>query len=197
MALTYAIALTGGIASGKSSVANIFSSFAFHVIDADTIAHRILNEQHEAIATMFGKALITDPNVDRKALGKIVFSDPAKRKELEALLHPLIYSEIEQQALIQEAFQKPYIIDIPLFFESNGYAISKSLVVYAPKEKQLERLMRRDGYNRTDALSRIGSQISIEKKRNMATYIVDNSATLAQLQKKCEEAKEKILKDFS
>lgn len=197
MALRYAIALTGGISTGKSSVANIFSSFAFHVIDADTVAHSILNEQHKAIATMFGKSLIADQNVDRKALGKIVFSDPVKRKELEALLHPLIHSEIEQQALIQEAFRKPYIIDIPLFFESDSYTISKTLVVYAPKEKQLERLMLRDGYSRADALSRIESQIPIEKKRNMATYVIDNSAMLAQLQKKCEEAKEKILKDFS
>ncbi|MBD3789538.1 MAG: dephospho-CoA kinase [Campylobacterales bacterium] len=197
MAFKYAIALTGGIATGKSSATIILSLYGFRFIDADKIAHQILDEQSFAIGEMFGKELVYEGKVDRKALGKIVFSDPVKRKELEAFLHPLIYEEIECQALIQEEFRKPYIIDIPLFFEGERYPIEKSLVIYTPKEEQLKRLMRRDGYDEAEARKRIDLQMDIELKRQKATYVIDNSGDLKQLQHECERVKEAILKDFS
>lgn len=196
MAFEYAVALTGGIATGKSSVMKILSLYGFHFIDADKIAHQILDEQYQTIAEMFGVDLIANNKVDRKALGAIVFADPAKRKELEALLHPLIYDEIERQAVIQDAFQEPYLIDIPLFFEGGRYPIEKSLVVYTTKEQQLKRLMQRDGYNKEDALKRIKSQIDVNEKRKRATYVIDNSGDLKQLQAECERVKEQILGDF-
>lgn len=196
MAFEYAVALTGGIATGKSSVKNILSGYGFYFIDADKIAHQILDEQYQTIAEMFGAELIANNKVDRKALGAIVFTDAAKRKELEALLHPLIYDEIERQAVIQDRLQKPYIIDIPLFFEGSRYPIEKSLVVYTTQSQQLERLMQRDGYNEEDALKRIASQMDIEEKQKRATYIIDNSGDLKQLQQECERVKEQILGDF-
>ena len=197
MAFEYAIALTGGIATGKSSATIILSLYGFRFIDADKIAHQMLDEQHPKIEEMFGKSLVKDRKVDRKALGSIVFSDPVKRKALEALLHPLIYDEIERQAIKQDRFQKPYIIDIPLFFEGGRYPIERSLVVYTTKEQQLQRLMQRDGYHQKEALKRIESQMDIEEKRKRATYIIDNSGDLKQLQYECERVKEQILKDFS
>ncbi len=196
MAFEYAVALTGGIATGKSSVVKILSCYGFHFIDADKIAHQILDEQHQRIAEMFGVDLITNNKVDRKALGAIVFADRAKRMELEALLHPLIYDEIERQAVIQDRLQKPYIIDIPLFFEGGRYPIEKSLVVYTTQAQQLERLMQRDGYNEEEACSRIASQMDIGQKRKRATYVIDNSGDLNQLQHECERVKEQILGDF-
>ena len=116
MAFVYAVALTGGIATGKSSVARMFAEDGYTVIDADRIAHEVLAEQKEKIAEMFGETMIKEGNVDRKALGAVVFADPLKRKKLEQLLHPLIYEEIEAQAKTEDAKGRPYIVDIPLFF---------------------------------------------------------------------------------
>ncbi|WP_295420456.1 dephospho-CoA kinase [Sulfurovum sp.] len=198
MDFQYAIALTGGIATGKSTVTKIFSLCGFHFIDADEVAHTVLDEQHRAIAEMFGEELIMhNKKVDRKALGSIIFGDPQKRLALESLLHPLIYEEIRQQALEQNKKKIPFIIDIPLFFEGGRYGIEKSIVVYAPKEEQLKRLMQRDRYNEEDALKRIESQMDIEEKRRRATYVIDNSGDLQQLQHEYKRVKEEILKDFS
>ena len=195
MAFKYAVVLTGSIATGKSSVLKTFSSWGIHSIDADQVAHQILEEQSEEIAEIFGESLIAEGKVDRKALGAIVFSDSEKRKQLEALLHPLIYNEIERLSIKEDCLKKPYLIDIPLFFEGGRYPIKKSLVVYATAEQQLDRLMNREGYGRQEALDRIATQIPVEKKRKMATYVIDNSGTLTQLKQECERVKEEILND--
>jgi dephospho-CoA kinase len=195
MAFQYAIVLTGSIATGKSSTVKLLEASGFHIIDADKIAHKILDEQHEAIAEKFGETLVHEGKVDRKALGAIVFSDTSKRKELEALLHPLIYDEIERLSIEQDRLKKPYFIDIPLFFENKRYPIERSLVVYTTEEQQLERLMQREGYTKEEALNRIHSQIPIEEKRKLATYVIDNSGTLTQLEEECERVKEEILHD--
>lgn len=195
MAFKYAIALTGGIATGKSSAAAMLSSLGFHIIDADKIAHQILDEQQQAITDNFGKKFVVQGKVDRKSLGAVVFTDSTKRKKLEELLHPLIYKEIKRLSEQADALQKSYFVDIPLFFESERYSMAKSLVVYASKEQQLNRLMSRDGHNEEEALARIHTQISIEEKRKRASYVIDNSGTLAQLQKECERVKEEMLHD--
>ncbi|GIU01162.1 dephospho-CoA kinase [Sulfurovum sp. TSL6] len=195
MAFKYAIALTGSIATGKSSTVKLLEASGFHIIDADKIAHKILDEQHQAIAEKFGETLVYEGKVDRKALGAIVFSDHTKLKELEALLHPLIYDEIERLSIEQDRLGKPYFIDIPLFFENKRYPIEKSLVVYTTKEQQLKRLMEREGYTKEEALNRIEAQIPVEEKRKLATYVIDNSGTLTQLEKECERVKEEILND--
>ena len=195
MAFKHAIALTGSISTGKSTTVKLFKSFGFYVIDADTIAHQVLDEQHQAIADMFGEAFVKEGKVDRKALGSIVFRDAEKRKALEALLHPLIYEEIERQSTNQDRKEKPYFIDIPLFFESGRYPIKKSLVVYATKAQQLERLISREGYTQQEAHNRINTQIPVEEKRKRANYVIDNSGTLMQLEKECKRVKEEILND--
>ncbi|GIT98843.1 dephospho-CoA kinase [Sulfurovum sp. TSL1] len=195
MAFKYAIALTGSIATGKSTTVKLLEASGFHIIDADKIAHKILDEQHQAIAEKFGESLVDEGKVDRKALGAMVFSDHTKRKALEALLHPLIYDEIERLSTEQDKLGKPYFIDIPLFFENERYPIKKSLVVYTTEAQQLERLMQREGYTKEEALNRIQAQIPVEEKRKRATYVIDNSGTLTQLEKECERVKEEILYD--
>jgi len=190
-------ALTGSIATGKSTVAKFFTLFGFTVIDADRIAHEILEKQQESIGQLFGKNLIVEDKVDRKALGRIIFSDKQKRKKLEALLHPLIFDEIKRLSIEEEKLQKPYFVDIPLFFENERYPIEKSLVVYTPKYIQLKRLVLRDGYNEEEALQRIETQIDVEEKRKRATYIIDNTDDLMALKHECMRVKEKIEKDFS
>ena len=196
MTFKYAVALTGSIATGKSSVAHIFKDFGFEVIDADSIAHNILNEQHEQIQKLFGMQMVDNGIVNRKLLGTIVFSDAKKRKVLEALLHPLIYKEIEALSRLLDKKKKPYLIDHPLFFETNHYAIEKVLVVYAPSKIQLERLMQRDTSLKQAAQKRIATQIHIDEKVKKASYVIDNSGTLSALKQECLRVKEEILGDF-
>jgi dephospho-CoA kinase len=192
----HAIALTGGIATGKSSATALLSLYGFRFIDADKIAHEHLDEQKEAIASLFGVEYIKDDKVDRKSLGKLIFASKEKKKKLEDLLHPIIYDTIVAQSKKNEALSMPYMIDIPLFFESKRYDIKKSLVVYATKKQQLERLMLREGFSEEEALRRIESQMNIEDKKALADYVIDNSKDLKHLQNECEKIKNQILSDF-
>jgi dephospho-CoA kinase len=196
MLFQYAVALTGGISTGKSSAVNIFKQNGFHVIDADSIAHEVLNEQQQMIAKEFGEEFVKDGKVDRDALGSIIFTNQEKRKTLEAMLHPIIYKKIAQKATKLDKRAEPYIVDIPLFFEGGRYAIENVIVVYATREQQIQRLMKRENYSKEEALSRIDAQIDIEEKKQNATYVIDNSGNLKQLQYETEQIKEKILGDF-
>jgi len=193
VAFEYAVALTGGIATGKSTVAKFFSFFGFTVIDADNIAHEVLDQQYKAVGKLFGDEVIKNKKVKRKKLGKIVFKDEKKRKELETLVHPLIYEEIERLSEAEDRLVKPYLIDIPLFFETKRYPIKKSLLVYTDKKTQIKRLMHREGYSKKEAKRRIDSQLDIEKKRKKSDYIIDNIDDLNHLKNECERVKEIIL----
>lgn len=200
MAFEHAVVLTGGIATGKSTVAKYLKEHGFSIVDADSIAHTILDEQHRQIAGMFGESCVEAQKVKRKVLGAIVFADGAKRKQLECLLHPLIYNEIVRQSSWLERDKKPYLIDIPLFFEGGRYPIKHSLVVYTTKEQQLERLMQRDKSSRKEALRRITAQMDIEEKRKRATFVIDNRGDLKALQDECDKIVQRlqeILGDFS
>ena len=198
MAYEHAVVLTGGIATGKSTAATLLSLLGFRIIDADKIAHEVLEEMAPKIAEHFGEeCLLPDGSVDRKALGARVFADPSERQALEALVHPLIREEIARLSEEQERFGKPYLIDIPLFFETGDYPVERTVVVYAPRETQLRRLMEREGMEEAEALRRLDAQIDIEEKRRRATWILDNSGDLSQLSAECERIKGEILKAFS
>ena len=196
MSFKYAYALTGGIATGKSSVIELLQRSGFRVIDADKIAHEVLDEQHQKISEVFGEEVVNKGKVDRKLLGSMVFSDPQKRKVLESLLHPVIYTKIAALSDTLDKRAEPYIVDIPLFYEGGRYAIENVIVVYASKEQQLERLMQRDSYSKEEALARIESQIDIQEKRDNATYVIDNSGNLKQLELETEHIKNEILGDL-
>ncbi len=187
MAYQYAIALTGGIATGKSTVASLMLLNGIRVIDADTIAHRLLDTHHDWVAKTFGDIYVGKGGVKRDLLGTMIFSDPEKKEQLEQFLHPKIREEIERQSVQQDQFKFPYLIDIPLFFEKKGYDIKESVVVYTPKEIQLERFIKRNGFSRAESLQRMASQMDIETKRTLATYVIDNSKDLRHLQQECED----------
>lgn len=192
MAFSYAIALTGGIATGKSTVASLLALNGMRVIDADTISHDILDASYEWVRENFGEEFVEGTKVNRAKLGQLVFSNSEAKKKLETFLHPKIRAEIEQRSIKQDSFKFPYLIDIPLFFENGAYDIKESVVVYVPKEIQLERFMKRNGYSKEESLRRIESQMDIEEKRKRATWIIDNSKDLKHLQRECEEFVEKI-----
>ena len=196
MAFKHAIALTGGIATGKSTVAEIFIGYGFTIIDADKIAHEILDREHAKIATMFGKKYVEGSKVVRKVLGTLIFSNPEEKVRLEALLHPLIFLEIERQSKIEDSVARPYLVDIPLFFEGGRYPIEKSIVVYISKDLQLKRLVKRDGSTKEEAVKRIDAQHSIEEKREKATYLIDNSGDLKSLQQQCARVKDGLIKFY-
>ncbi len=188
MAFKYAIALTGGIATGKSTVASLLGLSGLRIIDADAISHKILDENAAWVKAHFGEEFITPRGkVDRPELGKLVFADKAKKEELENFLHPLIREEIERQSEKQDGFKYPYLIDIPLFFESSAYDIEDSVVVYTPADVQLERFMKRNGFSEEESKRRIASQMPIDEKKARATWVIDNSLNLKHLQKECAD----------
>ncbi len=198
MSFENAIVLTGGIASGKSSAGALLSMLGFRIIDADSIAHKILQEQAPKIAEYFGQEYLDEQNrVNRRALGGLIFSDSIAKKRLESLLHPLIRQEIKAQSQKQEQFKKPYIIDIPLFFETGEYPIKKVIVIYTPRSTQLERLIKREGLSKEEAEARLNAQIDIEEKRKRATWVIDNSGDLKQLQRECERVQKEIVEAFT
>lgn len=192
MAFQYAYALTGGIATGKSTVIKRMAECGFRMIDADKIAHEVLDAEAEQIKTLFGEAYVNDHMVDRKALGSLVFSDVEKRKELEALLHPIIYRKIAAASEKLDKRAEPYLVDIPLFYEGGRYAIANVIVVYARPDQQLERAMQRDGLTEEEAQARMDAQIDINEKRDNAIYVIDNSGTLAQLMSEIERVRDEI-----
>lgn len=190
---TNAVVLTGGIATGKSTVASLFKLHGFLTIDADKIAHKLLDLHYKEIAQLFGEEYIENQKVLRKKLGNLIFKDESQKKRLEEFIHPLIKQEIIKEAAIFEKQQKPYLIDIPLFFETQNYDIQKSIVVYTPKEIQIQRLMKRDNCSFDEALLRINNQMDIEKKKTLATYIIDNSSNLLHLQNEVERIKKELI----
>ena len=188
----YAIALTGGIATGKSTVSKIFTKYGYDIIDADSIAHQILDENSHTIAEMFGHSYVTNGIVDRVKLGLLVFGDTTQKSRLEKLLHPLIREEIISIADSLDKLERPYLIDIPLFYETSSYPIDDVIVVFTPPSIQLERLIQRDGISKSKAMEKIATQIDIYSKRDRAKYIIDNSRDLEYLQNQCDRVKEMI-----
>ncbi|MDD2383385.1 MAG: dephospho-CoA kinase [Sulfurospirillaceae bacterium] len=175
MAYEHAIVLTGGIATGKSTVSALLKEQGFDIIDADIISKSILPLHIEEVEQLFGKNVVINGKIDRKALGSLIFNSKTEREKLNAFLHPLIREEIFRQSEILEQKQKPYIIDIPLYFESDGYDCKVIVVVYAPIEVQRKRLMIRENFTKEEAQKRIDAQISIEDKRIRADFLINNS----------------------
>jgi dephospho-CoA kinase len=188
MAFEYAIALTGGIATGKSTVASLMALNGMRVIDADTISHEILDASSSWVSETYGEDFLTSSKkVNRAKLGDLVFSNSDAKLTLEQFLHPKIRAEIEKRSEKQDGFKFPYLIDIPLFFENNNYNIKDSVVVYTPQEVQLERFMKRNGYTQEESKLRIASQMPIDEKKQKATWVIDNSKNLKHLQQEVED----------
>ncbi len=196
MAFKYAIALTGGIATGKSTVASLLALNGMRVIDADTISHEILDSSSSWVRETYGEEYLNNSKVNRTKLGALVFSDEVAKKTLEDFLHPKIRAEIELRSIKQDGFKFPYLIDIPLFFENGAYDIKDSVVVYTPKDVQLERFIKRNGYSEEESLKRIASQMPIDEKKKKATWVIDNSKNLKHLQQEVEDFVEEIKEKY-
>ena len=179
--------LTGGIATGKSLVANRLAGHGAIIIDADKIAHEVVAKGKpawEEIVQEFGEEyLLSDGEIDRKALGRTVFADPARRDILNHIVHPRVFEEISRAiAAAVENHDTPdpvIILDVPLLFETKmDVDLPEVIVVFAPVETQLARLSARDDLSEEDAMARINAQLPIAEKREKADYVIDNSGTV-------------------
>jgi dephospho-CoA kinase len=176
------VGLTGGIASGKSTVARSFRELGAHVIDADRIARDLVTPNSPALAQIaraFGtEALRPDGTLDRAALGALVFADAGKRRVLEAILHPLILVEIDRRLheLERSDPQGVAVVEAALILELGRQSDYDALVVvWAEPEQQARRLALRDGFSAEEADRRIAAQMPLAQKRLRAEFVVDNS----------------------
>lgn len=174
------IGLTGGIASGKSTVSRILRELGAPVVDADAIVHQLQvpgSPVLAAIARAFGPGVIReDGSLDRAALGRIIFADPARRQALEAIMHPAVRQEMWAQVeQYRQQGEPAVVLDVPLLVETGLYKqVDQVWVVYVDPETQLVRLMTRDGLDRPSASLRVAAQMSLEAKRSLADLVIDN-----------------------
>ncbi|TCN00985.1 dephospho-CoA kinase [Paenibacillus sp. BK033] len=188
------IGLTGGIATGKSTVAAMLVERGAMLVDADQVAREVVMPGEpalEAVASAFGQAVIhTDGTLDRKALGSIVFNNRDLLAQLENILHPAIRGRMRQR-IKQYEEQNPsqlVVADIPLLYETGQEELYDGvMVVYVPQTLQLQRLMERNELAAEEAWRRIGLQMDIEQKRSRADWVIDNSGSLDETRRQVDE----------
>jgi dephospho-CoA kinase len=175
------IGVTGGIATGKSTVDRLLAARGASVIDADELAREAVRPGERAlddVAARFGRGvLLPDGSLDRGRLGAIVFADPEARRDLERITHPRIGELMQERIAAALAGPAPLVaVDIPLLFENAREAMFEGvLLVYAPPAVQIRRLSERNGLDEAAALQRLAAQLPIDEKRERATWIIDNS----------------------
>jgi dephospho-CoA kinase len=190
------VGLTGGVASGKSSVSAILRELGAVVIDADQLAREVVEKGTpglERVVAAFGPEVLTaDGDLDRAKVGSIVFADDDQRRVLEAIVHPLVFERIV--ALEEEASDADLVVhDIPLLAESGrADTFDAVIVVDAPAEVQVDRMVRDRGWTRADAEARLAAQAGREDRRAIATYVIDNTGTLDDLRRRVTEVVEEL-----
>ncbi|MCM3599273.1 dephospho-CoA kinase [Robertmurraya korlensis] len=191
--MTLVVGLTGGIASGKSTVANMFKEMGIEVIDADVEARKAVEigeEAYEQIVTYFGEGILNaDHTINRSSLGEIIFNDSVKRQKLNEIVHPDVRSRMNEkkEAAVLRGDQI-VVLDIPLLFESGlKHMVNVVLLVYVEKDVQLQRLMDRNLLTKEEALARIQSQMPIEDKRKLADKVLNNNGSIEDTKKQLIE----------
>lgn len=191
------VGLTGGIATGKSTVAKIIKEYGYKVIDADKIARDVVKKDEPAykkIVRNFGQEILNeDKSLNRKKLGGIIFRDELLRKKLNSIVHPYIFKTIKELIEEYSKIEKYIFVDIPLLIEemdkSNEYEIyfDEIWLVYADEKTQLDRLIKRDSISKKEGIERIRAQMPIDLKREYATKIIDNRGSFEALKKQMEK----------
>jgi len=190
------VGLTGGVASGKSTVSAILAELGAVVVDADRLAREVVAKGSDGLAQVvaaFGPEVLTEEGeMDRAKIGALVFADEAQRRVLEGIIHPLVRArgaELEQAA----GADAVVVHDIPLLLET-GQAdrFDAVVVVDVPTEVQVERMLRDRGWTEEDARARIAAQASREERRAVATYVIENTGTLEDLRERVTEVFERL-----
>jgi len=189
--VTKRVGLTGGIASGKSSVSAILAELGAVIIDADALAREVVEQGTPGLAAVvaeFGSGLLTpDGDLDRPAMGALVFADVEARRRLEAIVHPLVFERIVDL----ETHAPPgalVVHDIPLLAESGrADTFDAVIVVHAPEDTQIDRMVRDRGWTEAEARARIAAQAAAEDRLALATYVIDNTGTIEDLRRRVSE----------
>ncbi len=188
------LGVTGGIASGKTTVANMLRELGAPIIDFDDIARQVVEPDKPAwkeIVKYFGRQVLKeDGNLDRKKVSKIVFRNMEKRRKLEGFTHPHIYKEFIKQVneIAKKDPESIIQVTIPLLIELNlQYMFHKILVVYIPQEKQIERLSERDGISKDEAKNMLKAQLPINEKVGYADFVIHNEGSLMETKKQVED----------
>jgi dephospho-CoA kinase len=195
------IGLTGGIASGKSTVARILAECGAAVIDADLLAREVVmpgTPAHAAIVAEFGAGILNpDRTIDRKALGNIIFADPDARSRLESITHPAIRRRAEEKLAELRKEGTPVVFYMaPLLIEAGAASrVDEIWVVYSDRETQLDRLMRRDGIGHDEALQRLAAQMPMDEKKEYGTVVIDNRGTPEEMERQVRQAWERLIRD--
>jgi dephospho-CoA kinase len=193
------VGLTGGMCTGKSTVASMFAELGCLIIDADQVARNLVEPDAPAwkrIVRVFGKEFLNkDRTLDRKKLGSIIFADAGKRKLLNSILHPLILREEER--LLKEATNKGdykiAIVSAALMIEAGSFKrFQKLIVVACSKETQINRIMKREKATRKEALQRWSAQLSSQEKKKYANYVINTSGPFPQTRKQVVKVYEKL-----
>ncbi len=193
------VGLTGGIASGKSTVAELFRQLGAAVVDADQVARDVVapgSEGFVAVVDAFGAGMVgADGSLDRAKLGALVFEDDEARKKLNAITHPRIAKESQRRIAKEQASDAPYVVYEAALLVENGLAKAfRPLVVVAiAPEQQIARLMARDGSTAEQAQKRIDAQLPLEEKLALADYIIRNDGALPETEQRVREVHEAIL----
>ncbi len=200
--MTAIVGLTGGIASGKSTVGRLFRGFGVHVVDADLVARSIVAEGtdgfDEVVREFGGEVLGPDGALDRKKLGALVFGDEAKRKRLEAITHPRIaHKSMAELAALAARGEIYGIYEAALLIETGSHRMMQAVVVVASKpEHQLRRVVSRDGFSEEEASARIAAQWPLEKKIELADYVIWNDGSMAELEARTAEVHAALVARF-
>ncbi|WP_202622314.1 dephospho-CoA kinase [Candidatus Enterococcus willemsii] len=190
--MSMVLGITGGIATGKSTVVNFLRQHGFPIVDGDVIAREVVEPNTLGLATIvdtFGVDILQENGtLNRKKLGALVFSDEQKREQLNAILGPIIRLEILRQIDNYKSRSSLVIADIPLLFESHYEDVMDQVaVVYVPEEIQEQRLMARDQLTKEEAQQRIKSQMPIEEKKQLADVVFDNQGSQLETQQQVEK----------
>jgi dephospho-CoA kinase len=184
--VNYLVGLTGGIGSGKSTVAGLFAALGVRIIDTDLISHRLTQADGEAIPAIrdtFGAHLIDAQGaLDRSRMRELVFGNPAAKKRLEAILHPLILAHAKQQAAL--ATDAPYtLVVVPLLFEGGRYAgwLQRVITVDCPEALQIARAMQRGGLDESAVRAIMAQQLSRSERLGLADEVLTNDSSLEEL----------------
>jgi dephospho-CoA kinase len=198
------IGLTGGIATGKSTVCAILQEAGAVIIDADDIARKLVRKglpAYQEIIDHFGTAvLMPSGEINREVLGDIIFNDPHKKKLLNSIVHPRVEKELNRQLrqIEKSHLESIAVLDIPLLFEADMHRdLVEVIVVHTPPRIQLERLMQRDNISEANARARINSQMPIDEKKKRATRVIDNSGSIENTRRQTLELFERLKKRSS